>query len=110
MVRDSVEIAEDVAADERSKISIRYYSVTYGREETIISCEGDLIVICNVLVDYADMLDEFLQADRERLGLCGALHYFMTGKAAGTISITRMRTVTAGIMEESTVGRSLNFV
>ena len=34
----------------------------------------------------------------------------MTGKAAGTISITRMRTVTAGIMEESTVGRSLNFV
>lgn len=75
MVRDSVEIAEDVAADERSKISIRYYSVTYGREETIISCEGDLIVICNVLVDYADMLDEFLQADRERLGLCGALQW-----------------------------------
>lgn len=92
MVRDSVEIAEDVAADERSKISIRYYSVTYGREETIISCEGDLIVICNVLVDYADMLDEFLQADRERLGLCGALQYEHMRD--------RCRKITAGLQEK----------
>lgn len=75
MVNDSVEIAEDAAEDERDRVRIRYYSVTHSREETITSCEGDLIVICNVLADYADMLDEFLQTDRERLGFCGALQY-----------------------------------
>lgn len=75
MVRDSMEIADDVAEDERCRVPIRYYSVTHSREETITSCEGDLIVICNVLADYADMLDELLRADRDRLGFCGALQY-----------------------------------
>ena len=75
MVNDSVEIAEDVAEDERGRVHIRYYSVTHSRQETITSCEGDLIVMCNALADYADMLDEFLQTDRERLGFCGALQY-----------------------------------
>ena len=73
MVEDSIQIAEDVEEDERRKVPIRYYSVTHSREETITSCEGDLTVICNVLADYADMLDEFLQNDRERLGFCGGL-------------------------------------
>ena len=41
----------------------------------VASCQGDLTVICNVLADYADMLDEFLQTDREGLGFCGALQY-----------------------------------
>ena len=45
MVNDSVEIAEDAADDERDRVRIRYYSVTHSREETITSCEGDLIVI-----------------------------------------------------------------
>ena len=75
MVEDSIQIAEDVEEDERRKVPIRYYSVTHSREETITSCEGDLTVICNVLADYADMLDEFLQNDRERLGFCGVMQY-----------------------------------
>ncbi|MFG6320268.1 MAG: hypothetical protein K1W41_01615 [Lachnospiraceae bacterium] len=75
MVSDSVGIMEDVADDEQCGVSIRYYSVTHNREETITSCEGDLIVICNVLADYADLLDGFLQTDRERLGFCGAMQY-----------------------------------
>ena len=75
MVNDSVEIAEDMAEDECCRVPIRYYSVTHSREETITSCEGDLTVICNVLADYADMLDEFLQNDRERLGFCGVMQY-----------------------------------
>ena len=49
MVKDSVDIAEDVAVDERGRVPIRYYSVTHSREETITSCEGDLIVICNAV-------------------------------------------------------------
>lgn len=75
MVEDSAEILEDIFDDERHRVSIRYYSMVHGREETITSCEGDLIVICNVLADYADLLDEFLQTDRERLGFCAVMQY-----------------------------------
>lgn len=77
MVEDSVEILEDVIEDELRRVSIRYYSMTHGREETITSCEGDLIVICNVLADYADLLDEFLkdEKERERLGFCAVMQY-----------------------------------
>lgn len=93
MVNDSVEIAEDVAEDERYQVPIRYYSVTHSREETITSCEGDLIVICNVLADYADMLDEFLQTDRESLGFCGALQYERMRD--------RCRKISAGLQEKT---------
>lgn len=77
MVGDSAEILEDILDDERHRVSIRYYSMTHGREETIASCEGDLIVICNVLADYADLLDEFLkdEKERERLGFCTVMQY-----------------------------------
>lgn len=77
MVEDSAEILEDIFDDERHRVSIRYYSMTHGREETITSCEGDLIVICNVLADYADLLDEFLkdEKERKRLGFCAVMQY-----------------------------------
>lgn len=77
MVEDSVEILEDIFDDERQRVSIRYYSMTHSREETITSCEGDLIVICNVLADYADLLDEFLKDEKEweRLGFCAVMQY-----------------------------------
>lgn len=77
MVIDSVEILEDVIEDELRWVAIRYYSVTHSREETITSCEGDLIVVCNVLADYADLLDEFLsdEKERERLGFCAVMQY-----------------------------------
>ena len=77
MVEDSAEILEDILDDERHRVSIRYYSMTRSREETITSCEGDLIVICNVLADYTDLLDEFLkdEKERERLGFCAVMQY-----------------------------------
>ena len=77
MVMDSEEILEDVIEDELRRVAIRYYSVTHSQEETITSCEGDLIVICNVLADYADLLDEFLkdEKERERLGFCAVMQY-----------------------------------
>ena len=77
MVEDSAKILEDVADDERRCVPICYYSMTHSREETITSCEGDLIVICNVLADYADLLDEFLkdEKERERLGFCTVMQY-----------------------------------
>ena len=75
MVEDSVKILEDATADEHGHVKIRYYSMERRRDEVITACEGDLIVICNVLADYAELLDEFLRTDRERLGLCGAMQY-----------------------------------
>ena len=77
MVNDSVYLLDDVIEDERYRLPIRYYNMTRSWEETITSCEGDLIVICNVLADYADLLDEFLndEKERERLGFCAAMQY-----------------------------------
>lgn len=75
MVEDSVKILEDVTADEHDHVKIRYHSMERRRDEVITACEGDLIVICNVLADYADLLDEFLRTDRECLGFCGAMQY-----------------------------------
>ena len=77
MVNDSAYILDDVTKDERYRWPIRYYNMTRNREEIITSCEGDLIVICNVLADYADLLDEFLkdEKERERLGFCAVMQY-----------------------------------
>lgn len=75
MVKDSVEIMEQGACSGTAAVPIHYYDVDRMQEKTIESCQGDLTVICNVLADYADMLDEFLQTDREELGFCGALQY-----------------------------------
>ena len=75
MVKDSMKIMEQGACSGTAAVPIHYYDVDRMQEKTIESCQGDLTVICNVLADYADMLDELLQADRERLGFCGALQY-----------------------------------
>lgn len=75
MVEDSMEIMDQGCCSGTGAVPIHYYDVDRMQEKTIESCQGDLTVICNVLADYADMLDELLQADRERLGFCGALQY-----------------------------------
>ena len=100
MVMDSVEILEDVIEDELRRVTIRYYSVAHSREETITSCEGDLIVICNVLADYADLLDEFLndEKERERLGFCAVMQYERMRN--------RCRKITAGLQEKTGYDRA----
>ena len=75
MVKDSMEIMEQGMCAGTTAVPIHYYDVDRMQERTIESCQGDLTVICNVLADYADMLDELLQADREKLGFCGAMQY-----------------------------------
>lgn len=75
MVKDSVKIMGQGICSGTAAVPIHYFDVDRMQERIIESCQGDLIVICNVLADYADMLDEFLQTDRERLGFCGAFQY-----------------------------------
>lgn len=92
MVKDSVEIMEQGACSGTAAVPIHYYDVDRMQEKTIESCQGDLTVICNVLADYADMLDEFLQTDREGLGFCGALQYERMRD--------RCRKITVGLQEK----------
>ena len=77
MVKDSVEIMEQGACSGMAAVPIHYYDVDRLQEKTIESCQGDLTVICNVLADYADLLDEFLndEKERERLGFCAVMQY-----------------------------------
>ncbi|MEZ3515030.1 MAG: hypothetical protein K1W37_07120 [Lachnospiraceae bacterium] len=68
---------EQGACSGMAAVPIHYYDVDRMQEKTIESCQGDLTVICNVLADYADMLDEFLndEKERERLGFCAVMQY-----------------------------------
>lgn len=77
MVKDSVEIMEQGACSGMAAVPIHYYDVDRMQEKIIESCQGDLTVICNVLADYADMLDEFLNDEKEleRLGFCAVMQY-----------------------------------
>ena len=75
MVRESAEILQETIEDEQNLVPVRYYNVERGREETIISCQGDLITICNALADYGDMLNDYLEAEKEHMDFCSALGY-----------------------------------
>lgn len=75
MVKDSVQILEEVTEDELYRVPIRYYHVERGKEETVESCQGDLITICNALSDYADMLNDYLGSDEKKLDHCGIMQY-----------------------------------
>lgn len=43
MVRESAEILQEMIEDEQNLVPLRYYNVERGKEETIISCHGDLM-------------------------------------------------------------------
>lgn len=100
MVKDSVEIMEQGACSGMAAVPIHYYDVDRMQEKTIESCQGDLTVICNVLADYADMLDEFLndEKERERLGFCAVMQYERMRD--------RCRKITAGLQEKTGYDRA----
>lgn len=75
MIRDSVEITEDIACDERDKVPVRYYSTKRKQYEEVQSCESDLMIICNVLADYAQLLAEYLKSKPSSLTPCGQHKY-----------------------------------
>lgn len=75
MMRDSVEITEDIVCDERNRVQVRYYSTKRKQYEEVQSCEGDLMIICNVLADYAQLLDEYLKSESSSLTPCQEQKY-----------------------------------
>ena len=53
MVRETVEITGEVIQDEEAGVPVRYYHLERGKYDCVQSCQGDLVVICNALADYA---------------------------------------------------------
>lgn len=56
----SAEVTERIEEAERGNLSISFYNLRAGCYQGIHSCEGDMVVICNAMVDYADLLMEFM--------------------------------------------------
>lgn len=75
MVRESAEILQETEKDEQNSVPVCYYNMERRKEETIISCQGDLVTICNVLADYGDMLNEYLEAEKGRMDFCSVFGY-----------------------------------
>lgn len=62
----SAEISNRIEEAEKGNLPIRFYNLKSGCYQGIHSCEGDVIVICNAMIDYADLLMEFIsQSDYE---------------------------------------------
>lgn len=62
----SAEVTERIEEAERGNLPISFYNLKAGCYQGIHSCEGDMIVICNAMIDYADLLLEFIgQSDYE---------------------------------------------
>lgn len=62
----SADVTEQIEQAERGNIPIRFYNLKASCYQGIHSCEGDVIVICNAMADYADLLMEYIsQSDYE---------------------------------------------
>lgn len=57
----STEVTDRVEEAERGNLPIRFYNLQSGCYQGIHSCEGDVIIICNAMADYADILMEFIE-------------------------------------------------
>lgn len=57
MTKETVNITSEIEKAEEDGIRIEYYTLD-GKTPEIYMCPGDLIIICNVLYDYAKMLEE----------------------------------------------------
>ena len=67
------------------EVAIDYLKRTKGEAQaflpvTIRSCEGDLILAVNALVDYGDLLDQYLEAHKDELGAFVAAYYAEHGE------------------------------
>ena len=62
MVEEIAQMTEEIRRAEEGKVRIEYYTLD-GRRPEIFMCPGDLIVICNVLHDYAGLLENIMEND-----------------------------------------------
>lgn len=58
MTEETLEITKEIHSSEENNLRIKYYTLD-GRQPELSMCPGDLIVICNILHDYASALEVF---------------------------------------------------
>lgn len=56
----SAEMTERIEAAEKGNLPISFYNLKASCYQGLHTCEGDMIVICNAMVDYADLLTEYI--------------------------------------------------
>lgn len=62
----SAEMTEQVEQAEQGNIPLQFYNLKSQCYQGIHTCEGDMVVICNTLADYVDLMMEFIrQSDYE---------------------------------------------
>lgn len=66
MTQETVMITDDIRKFEEENIRIEYYTLD-GKHPELYMCPGDLMMICNVLHDYASLLEELLKSFPEQL-------------------------------------------
>lgn len=86
----SAEVTERIEEAEDGNLPIKFYNLKSGCYQGIHSCEGDMIVICNAMADYADILMEFIkQSD-----------YDEYSKAFYELHAERCRRISEGLQEQ----------
>ncbi len=57
----SSEVTEGIERAETENVPLQFYNLKSRCYQGIHTCEGDLIIICNAMSDYADILMEFIK-------------------------------------------------
>lgn len=80
VTKDTAHITNDIAQSENENVRIEYYTVpswTKKNETKEISmCPGDLMIICNVLHDYANLLMECLNSKADEEAIAGNFYLY----------------------------------
>lgn len=76
MTEQTLQITEEIKQAEENSVKIEYYTLD-GKRPVISMCPGDLIIMCNVLNDYASALDVFSE---EKTGYEQAVYKYQAGR------------------------------
>lgn len=57
----SAEVTDRIKEAESGNLPIKFYNLKSGCYQGIHSCEGDMIVICNAMADYSDLIMELIK-------------------------------------------------
>ena len=63
MIQETARITEEIRKAEEEKVRIESYTLD-GQKPELYMCPGDLIVLCNVLHDYAELLENIIDVDQ----------------------------------------------
>lgn len=76
MTEETLQMSMDIKKQEENGIRIEYYMLD-GRRPEINMCPGDLVIICNVMHDYATLLESLVP---EKEGYEQAMYEYHAGR------------------------------